>query len=195
MIDQHYIKKIKDLFVNREDVFAVQKPDGSYFKVKQSITEEVIKKHLSFEQTIGVYQLDKGSKVKWICFDYDGDPSKLEQTFERAKLLFLKLRDEDKINPLMEFSGMKGFHIWVFCELTDAYDAKKYAEELAEGYNVHEIFPKQTKLEANGYGNLVKLPLGKHQVSGFYSYFLNPDNLEDRLTSQKDSLKVLEGLK
>jgi len=193
MIDQHYIKKIKDLFVLRDDAYAIQNPNGTYTKIDKELTKRVIQKHLDQEITIGIYQLNKENKVKWICYDFDGE--KPSDVWSEALRFFLKLKDEDKLNPLMEFSGMKGFHVWLFCELSDAYDVKRYAEELADDFVIHEIFPKQTEISEGGYGNLVKLPLGKHQVSGFCSYFFDPSNVEESHIDLESSFKILEGLK
>ncbi|OGW47511.1 MAG: hypothetical protein A2Y66_02485 [Nitrospirae bacterium RBG_13_41_22] len=187
------LEKIIELFVNRKDAYAIQNKNGSYFKVEHPITEEVIKKHLNHEYTLGFYQLNKDNKVKYICFDFDGDD--LEEQFNLAKTFYLKLKGEDKLSPLMEFSGKKGFHIWIFCEEVDAYSARKYAKEISNGVEVHEIFPKQDTINFDGYGNLIKLPLGKHQVSGYNSYFFDLDDLEKRLTIQDDSIKLLERIK
>jgi len=38
-----------------------------------------------------------------------------------------------------------------------------------------EVFPKQDKVPENGFGNLIKLPLGIHKISGQRSYLLRED--------------------
>ena len=42
-----------------------------------------------------------------------------------------------------------------------------------------EVFPKQDRLTGKGYGNLVKLPLGVHRVSGRRSRFVGPRGQTD----------------
>jgi len=41
-----------------------------------------------------------------------------------------------------------------------------------------ELFPKQTEIDADGYGNLVKLPLGFHREKRKWSTFLDVKTLE-----------------
>ena len=79
---------------------------------------------------------------------------------------------------LREFSGNKGTHVWLFFEkpveaakvrrwvAADFMPAWREAAE-ANGWPVAlEVFPKQDDVAPGGYGNLVKLPLGIHAVSG-----------------------------
>jgi predicted transcriptional regulator len=158
------IKTITNLFINRSDTFAEQSPKGTYTRIQKPLTDKDIQEHLDKKKTIGVYQLNKDNNVKWVCFDFDGE--RLQDQEQFAKNLFLKLKHTHKVEAiLMEFSGKKGYHVWVFTEPVDATSAKIWAEEVSQGGNVHEIFPKQTKIEKEKYGNLVKLPLGIHQVS------------------------------
>jgi len=170
------IESLKSLFVGRTDTYAEQSPKGNYTRIENPLTEEDIEKHLEGKKTIGVYQLNQESKLKWICFDFDGE--NLEHQEQFAKNLYLKLKHTGKCESLlMEFSGKKGYHVWVFCEETDATSAKIWAEEIAEGERQHEIFPKQGEIKKGQYGNLVKLPLGVHQVSGKRTTFYN-ENFE-----------------
>ena len=52
------------MLISRKDVYAKQKPDGSYIKVSSPVTEKTIKDHLRGDITMGAYQLDKENKVK-----------------------------------------------------------------------------------------------------------------------------------
>lgn len=156
---------IKTLFLTREDTYAEQNPRGGYTRIEKQITDNDIQEHLEGKKTIGLYQLYPTSEVKWICFDFDGE--RLQDQEQYAKNLYMKLAHTYHVEAmLMEFSGKKGYHIWVFIEPIDAASAKYWAEEISENGNVHEIFPKQTNIEKDKFGNLVKLPLGIHQVTG-----------------------------
>ena len=172
-------KVVKDLFFNRNDVYAMQLEGlNEYSVIKEKISLDLIKKHLQGRQTIGSFQINPiTNKVKWICFDFDVDEnSSLEIEFEKAKNLLNKLKNKG-FHPLLEFSGRRGYHIWLFIEPTDASIAKKFAEDISHGIKVHEIFPKQEKLDKNKFGAMVKIPLGIHMASNKWSYFFD-DNLE-----------------
>ncbi len=69
---------IRDLFIIRSDTYA-QQGANQYIRVESELTNEIIQLHLSGEITIGSYQLNKESKCKWICFDFDG--TNLEEQF------------------------------------------------------------------------------------------------------------------
>jgi len=173
---------IFDLFINRSDTFAEQSYKGTYTRIQKTLTEKDIQEHLNKKKTIGVYQLNQEGQVKWVCFDFDGE--RLEDQEQFAKNLFLKLKHTYKVESIiMEFSGKKGYHIWVFTEPIDAASAKIWAEEVSQEGNVHEIFPKQGKIEKGKFGNLVKLPLGIHQVSQketiLYNEKLEPLSLKE----------------
>lgn len=181
---------LNKLFVNRSDTFSEQLAKGTYTKIERPLTDQDIQDHLDGKKTIGVYQLDKESKVKWICYDFDGEDLPIQKQY--AKNLCMKLRHTDKVESiLMEFSGKKGYHVWVFVEPTDATSVKYWAEEAANGCNVHEIFPKQGKLDKKKFGNLVKLPLGIHQVSNKRGYFFNEKYEPLDFEQSKEHLKEI----
>lgn len=183
-------KIIFDLFVNRSDTYSEQSPKGTYSRIEESITEQTLQDHLDGKKTIGIYQLNQESKIKWICFDFDGD--KLEEQEQLAKNLYLKLKHTHKAETiLMEFSGKKGYHIWVFTEPIDAQSAKIWAEEASESEHPHEIFPKQTSIEKEKFGNLVKLPLGIHQVTGKRTFFFDEEFKEIEFEKSIDYLQKL----
>jgi hypothetical protein len=163
------------IFINRDDSYAVMKEgENEYFVVKDYITPDILRKHLEGEITVGIFQLSKSNKVKWICWDFDTNDKTLEMIFEDAKKLY-KFLKEKGYNPILEFSGHKGYHIWLFFNLTNAKNAKLFAEKIANESksNPHEIFPKQTELSNKGYGSMVKLPLGLHRVSRKYSFLFD----------------------
>ncbi|RLG10207.1 hypothetical protein DRN69_09385, partial [Candidatus Pacearchaeota archaeon] len=154
--------------------------------IKEKLTQDIIQKHLGGIITIGCFQINPiNNKVKWICFDFDGD---LKEEFKKSKKLFLKLKEKG-FNPLLEFSGRRGYHIWLFLEPTDAATARKFAMEIAKESEPHEIFPKQDKLEeSKKYGCQVKLPLGLHRVSRKWSYFFDENFSPLNLTKSRELL-------
>jgi len=167
------IETIKNLFIVRDDVFAIQLDDGRYIKKEEPLTDEIIRKHLSGEITIGVYQLSKDSKVKWICFDVDS-------TVDDAKKIYNYIKEKPVYNGSvgLEYTGGRGYHIWIFLDkLYPSDKVRNLGFKILENINIScELFPKQDK--AINYGNLVKLPLGIHRKYNKRSFFIEPPTLE-----------------
>ncbi|MBI3259251.1 MAG: hypothetical protein HYZ54_07250 [Ignavibacteriae bacterium] len=174
MTIENVVNALKDLFIVRRDCYPLQiEHKNEYIVVKENLTYKIISDHLKGLITIGCWQVDPLSKtVKWVCFDFDGV---IEEEFEKAKKLFYKLKNKG-LNPLMEFSGRRGYHIWLFVEPIDLIDARKFAIDVSRTQSPHEIFPKNDKLTGKGYGFQVKLPLGIHRVPMKRS-FLFDENL------------------
>lgn len=171
MLAEEAVKIIEEAFIIRNDTYAIQ-TETSYQRVPKTIMESDILEHLEGKKTIGVYQFNK-NRTKWVCFDFDG--TVLEEQFDLAKKFSQKLTEQN-IQNILEFSGKKGYHIWVLCEEADGTSAKYWAEEISEVSGAHEIFPKQESA-GDGYGNLVKLPLGLHQISKKESHFFDENFL------------------
>lgn len=184
-----------DKFVNRNDVYAVQLPRGGYFKVEEPLTREVLAEHLRGESTVGVYQLSRDDRVKWLCFDLD--PEKLSDPAASAKTIlnvcFERRLGRDGIkrprvwenSVLLEASRHPdpSYHVWILFLLPIPAVAARWLGlrilELA-GLDPRavEVFPKQTSVSMHQpYGNLVKLPLGLHQVERKWSRLLDFEDL------------------
>ena len=94
-----------------------------------------------------------------------------------------RIKEESKnlgLNPVIEFSGSKGYHFWFFMDRKTSATAirialKAIVETVISDLSCFdlEIFPKQDYLTGKGFGNLVKLPLGLHKLSGKRSFFLD----------------------
>lgn len=180
------VQAVEELFINRRDAYAIQLDGLNEYKViKEPLTKSVIAAHLAGRITIGSFQINpEDNKVKWICFDFDGE---LNEELEKAKKLYGKLKEQG-YSPLLEFSGRRGYHVWLFVEPVDAGAARKFAIEVSSDCEPHEIFPKQDKIEKTGYGGQVKLPLGVHRVSGKRSVFFDK---KFHMLSESNSKKFL----
>lgn len=135
------------------------------------LTGREIAKHLVGTQTVGVYQL-KENTVKWVCFDIDiqkgaeVDPADAPKQVARLQASL----DRWHIPYLIENSGSRGVHIWLFfTEPVQASHALAFGRFLLQdvavidGFGI-ELFPKQAI--AHNLGNVVKLPLGIHRKTG-----------------------------
>lgn len=85
-----------------------------------------------------------------------------------------------------EFSGYRGYHLWLFFTewipvrfanmLEDYMESKIKAENiLDEGEIQLEFFPNKSHIRSNKLGQGIKLPYGVHLKSGQMSYFLTKE--------------------
>jgi hypothetical protein len=170
-MSKNIMSAIRELFFVRDDCYPMQLDGLNEYKViKNNLTADIIARHIRGDITIGSFQINpKNNTVKWICFDFDGD---LKEEFDKAKKLFLKLKQKG-FSPLLEFSGRRGYHVWLFVEPTDAKIAREFAVKISEEHKPNEIFPKQDKIEKDGFGGQVKVPLGLHRASDKWSYLFD----------------------
>jgi hypothetical protein len=176
------IQIMKDRFINRYDIYPIQTETG-WHCVKQPLTHELIEAHLRHEKTIGVYP-GADSTCKWGCFDIDLKNETL------VREVYSTVRE--KIPCYIEFSGYKGYHIWTFFkEPTPNRIIREIARSLLKQYALKvEVFPKQDITTKENPGNLVKLPLGIHKLSGKECLFVN-ENIHS-IQDQWQFLKSIE---
>jgi hypothetical protein len=193
---QHQIEHYLSLFSGREDCFARQWVDRNegrqgYVPVRRPMEPQDVEDHLRGRRTYGFYLLTSAGTVKTAVLDADlniefrrekptaDDRDRLRR--ERRYLIarVKEMAAEIGLVPLSEFSGGKGFHFWFFFEpAIPAAAAKKALDSICRilskdltVFNL-EVFPKQERLGGKGLGNLVKLPLGIHRLTGKSSFFL-----------------------
>ena len=159
-----------EVLVNRTDIYAEQWANGErhgYRAVRERLTRELIEKHIQGELTLGFYALSSESTAKWMVIDADTTVvSELEEVMGQYRELGLP-------EPIIEFSGRRGFHfIWLFSEPVPGWQAKALGEAIT---SEHEIFPKQGAVskDTSSPGSLVKAPLSIHRASGRPSVFVN----------------------
>lgn len=178
------VKLYMELFKSRKDCYAIQRRDGSYAPVDREFTEEIVRHHIDGEYTTGQYVVDPdGDAVKFACIDNDietdnddGIDAALDAAIEERRAAIDLGFDQNQC--WIEFSGRRGYHMWVFFqEKVPAIHAKKVMEEVVADIEIEgghtEVFPKQVALSDTGYGNLVKTPLGVHQKTGNRMLFVD----------------------
>jgi len=162
-------EEILNLFFNRKDVFGIQKDNGVYTLIKRNISLADIEKHIKGEITISAFCLNTNNKIKWACVDLDGDKNK--NPYQNKKKYYvpalLIYNAFSQFPRMLEFSGNKGYHIWIFFNpLINAYIGQRIVKSRLNLLNIKglEVFPKQTELNKyKKYGNAVKIPLGIHR--------------------------------
>jgi hypothetical protein len=197
---QDAVARFMRLFSGREDCFARQWADKAenkqgYVPVRHPMTPAEVEEHLAGRKTYGIYLLRSDATVLTAVIDADLKPEFRDRQLtaaDKGKIrkeqdyLFSRIRElsgNRGVRPLVEFSGGKGYHFWYFFQSpVPAGQAKTLLESVqypvAQDLSVFnlEVFPKQDHLSGKGLGNLVKLPLGIHRLSGKPSYFLEcPD--------------------
>jgi hypothetical protein len=123
----------------------------------------------------GTYTPAADGTTKWLCLDFDGSGHAEALADPKATALGVRQAFADADLPAyLELSGGgKGWHLWCFFDppiparlaralafaLLPAEVALASGEVVqANTGRVIEVFPKQTKIEDDGYGNLVWLP-------------------------------------
>jgi len=189
------IRHYMDLFAGREDCFARQWANREemrqgYAPVRRPLAYEDVEEHLSGRKTYGIYLMHADGTVGCAVIDADLKPDfrhrKLAAEDRRkvqreAGYLVRRVRElsrEAGFDPLLENSGGKGLHLWYFFQNPVPAEAARrvlcsLVASLAADLSVFslEVFPKQDRLTGKGFGNLVKLPLGIHRLTGKRSFF------------------------
>ena len=168
---------------NRVDTYAIQHSDG-YARILNPLT---LSKYTNSDTTIGGYLVDLNGMVKCAVVDIDVNKDALNGDLG----VFIPiLRDQANqirevlkkagIEVLLEFSGRKGYHIWIFFdEPVSAKDVRHTLHTLEKDFKLvdtrlhWEIFPKQDEVDIDRPGSLIKLPLQMHKVSGVQTHFVD----------------------
>ncbi len=191
------IQRFLELFSGREDCFARQWADRTegkqgYVPVRRPMCEADVEEHISGRKTFGIYLLRADSTVKVAVIDVDiikryrtssiSSEDKALIKRERSYLIsrIKELEKQVGITSVVEFSGSKGYHFWYFFESpvkasvirAELVRMTRTIEKDLTAFQL-EVFPKQDRLSGKGFGNLVKLPLGIHRLTGKRSYFID----------------------
>jgi len=191
------LERYLGLFRGREDCFARQWADRKagtqgYVPVRRAMSADDVLDHVRGQRTYGIYLLQQDSRGRLAVIDADlasrfrtGSLTAAEKDLVRRENRYLlsrvvELSRESGLPCLIEFSGGKGFHFWYLFEGPVAAPLARQAlqglvKRIASDLSCFhlEIFPKQDQLAGKGLGNLVKLPLGVHRLTGRPSYFLH----------------------
>lgn len=186
------------LFGGRENVYARQwwNPDGrgGYAPVHEPFTPRVALNHLLGNVTVGVYVVKLDDTVGFFAIDLDVTKrglSAARSSVQEARRIRELLASEARrlvetlarvgVPTVMEDSGYKGRHLWVFLAAPEEAAVVRQLGQLLLGrWSPRsadlklEFFPKQDSA-GGGVGNLIKLPLGIHRRTGRWSRLLTPE--------------------
>lgn len=180
---------ITKIIATDQSHYAEQQNDGSYRKKSGIVNPDFICQELKKEGSFAIYQKNTDLTIKWICFDFDILKSCIESGLKKTGLKELNRTvitfcEELKILEipfLLEFSGNRGYHIWITFDDPINYHT---------GYDIHQailnkasldfdselitidLFPESPTPTGN-VGKGVKIPLSKHRKSNYYSYLFS----------------------
>ena len=135
------------------------------FMVKEPLTINLFKAHLSGQTPVGIYLLDDDEQVSFGAIDIDQYPIDHGALANRLDELSLPL--------IVCNSKSGGAHVYIFFE--SPQDPAKTIGNLkaiaeAIGYPGAEVFPKQVKRPSGGYGNYINLPFFGHPSLQYACY-------------------------
>lgn len=187
------VDKINDLFITRRDKWGHayhRKDSGSYgyrtnnaekHKVSRTpffdrnLTDKDIVRHLK-GGSLAVIHTPKGSS-KFLCFDLDAktDVGRDQSQAIASQLIEILSRYFPPEAIHLEFSGGKGFHIWIFFDrmisIEDLLAFACHVTQFNQGNADLNIEFRPESAEGKG----VKLPLGIHNKTGNFCSFLNKE--------------------
>jgi hypothetical protein len=196
------VVRFTHLFSGRENLYARQwwseAGEGGYTPVHQPLVFQVARNHLLGSITIGVYPVRLDSTVTFCAIDIDINKRAIARArgeLQESRRLRSVVASEARrfrsafadlgIPSVLEDSGYKGRHIWIFLqEPVEASAVRQFgtlflALHPLESVDLHaEFFPKQSET-AGGVGNLIKLPLGIHRRTGRRGRLLLSDGTPD----------------
>ncbi|MFH1614467.1 MAG: hypothetical protein ABIG61_05230 [Planctomycetota bacterium] len=166
------IRIYQGLFMGLRNVYGTYDTrTGKVRQVKEPVTEEVIRAHLTGKQSYGVYLL-AGKKTGALAVDFDQDDLSLPIAYVAGARRY-------DISAYIETSKSKGYHVWIFFEQSGvtARKARLVAAKILTdmGKPQTEVFPKQDVL-TNGisYGNFINAPLFGALVPKSRTVFVDP---------------------
>lgn len=130
-----------------------------------------------------------------------------------AESLAGRIVDMLNITTAILNSGGKGLHVYGFTGSMPAEAVRESAMTVIDSFGVFapsrgnnfyrhvhdydvieiELFPKQGQVSSDGYGNLMRLPLGVNKKTGNKSYFISTRTGIDRVGIEMDPIRALEG--
>lgn len=189
---QDLISKMANLlhqtFCVDQTSFITQQFGGAYKRTYGVLNPERITQSILNSRSIGTYQKNRDSTVRWVCFDFDVAKAHVgantfEGIIEKLNIMVdnfcLHLTSLD-LPYLIEFSGNRGIHVWLTFSVPlpypYAYEFSRAIFDLVHEDEADEInidFFPASRTPSKGVGLGVKLPLSKHTKSGLYSLLLS----------------------
>lgn len=169
-------------------LYSLQDEEGNYKPAKDAdgkylfLDVDVVRKHLAGEITVSIQPIQYGTnKVRFGCIDFDSKSEREALTETLKELLRLHWDAvSENITTYIEFSGRRGWHVYIFCETAvPAKIMRDFMKKLADRcqVNAKEVFPYGNFVDEKYYPLPIKLPYGIHKGSGRRTGFVYPWNV------------------
>lgn len=182
-------------FIQRWDLYSVQRDDGRYLCVHDKLSHNHILDHLAGAITLGAYVLSEESAGRYLVLDADSEPD-----WRRLIAISRSLEELDSVSYLER--SRRGGHLWLFFnDAMPGSSIRRFGRGLMRFFQIDtiELFPKQGKL-TGGPGSLIRLPFGIHRKSGRrYGFYLpsgSPlaESLRDQIRILEDAVPITKGV-
>lgn len=173
--------------VNRDDAYGAylpknQREDGrSAVTAKREPTDSLLERHFCGGEVghlMGLHSTSIHNMSRWIAIDldnHDEDDSIAAANLSAALCWYERLAELGYRPLLMDSDGQGGLHLWVIFDQPVATSAVfHFGRQLTSDWESlglatePETFPKQERIQANGFGNWLRLP-GRHHTRQFFS--------------------------
>ncbi|WP_162179674.1 TOTE conflict system archaeo-eukaryotic primase domain-containing protein [Solidesulfovibrio alcoholivorans] len=209
-------------FVARQNAYAIQDANGLYHTRYLRISKYTIRHMILNGLSFLTYQMLDSKKIKWCCLDFDissnfiAAPDFLilkEDYYDRLIKIVAETYEflnSKNIDSLVEFSGNRGFHLWiVFSEPILKDLGHRILKTICENIIVPrefaiDFFPATPQFLKKGIGQGVKIPISVHRKSNKYCYFideLSGISIKDLSVAEigpefiKNQIRILENYK
>ncbi|MDO5423015.1 MAG: CRISPR-associated primase-polymerase type A1 [Eubacteriales bacterium] len=193
-------RRMLKILAGREDLYVSEVIDSQGHRQMElqtePLTEQKVLEHLEGGVTIGTYIQRPNGTAKYLVIDidvskkillqYERETSEFQAYLEKAYAKacdFVKLLHEFGMEGYIEYSGCRGYHVWTFFSewipvryitmFTDILEER--VEKNLESCISTEFFPNKTRIKPGKFGQVLKLPCGRHTATGFQSFFLDGD--------------------
>ncbi|MEA3286887.1 MAG: DUF5906 domain-containing protein [Candidatus Marinimicrobia bacterium] len=171
----------------RDDVYALQDSTGNYYPKHSPFTLDI---YQDDSTTVGAYLVGSNDLVKSAVIDIDINKKDLllyprevfEPLLKKQTLQIKSVLDAHGFSSVIEDSGNKGYHIWIFLsQHVSAADMRHTLHILEKEFQLvdprlhWELFPKQDRVAPDKLGNLIKLPFQFHKVTNRRCAFVDSD--------------------
>lgn len=197
VLSEMNIQEYTELFVGREDTYVREilgdRKQRTTEQIMEPLTEEVIRRHLSGDVTLGTYVQRPNGTAKFAVFDIDisrkillqvsygsNEFTAYKQKAAEYAVQVNKILKRMGVTGYIEDSGFRGYHVWVFfTEWIPVRYLNQFTDCVIKEWNgiqddiVLEVFPDSSRIRPGKFGQRVKLPLGIHIRTGSRSFFLD----------------------
>ena len=214
------LERYHQLFIGREDIYASETVNSygkrAYEMVKEPLTLEKLEEEMKNQVSIATYVQRNNGTAHFVVFDldvskkillkYEPGTAEFHEYLALAKkkaYLLKKVLFQLGLSSLLEFSGFRGYHLWIFFQewisiryihllqeiiLQKLQQEETEANDMAgQGCITIEVFPNHTRVTAEKPGQCIRMPFSRHIRSGNRSCFL--DDFGEAYKKQTEALE------